>query len=131
MADHSALQGKKILVIDDEPDVVTYLGAIIEDNGMTAISARDGAEGIARARSEKPDLITLDISMPEKSGVRMLRELQADPAIASIPVVVVTGLSKDFKGFIHKRRHLDPPDGYIAKPIDEAEVLSVLSRLLG
>ena len=61
---------RKILVLDDEPDVVTYLVSLFEDNDYIVVSAVDGKEGMEKVTTEKPDLITLDISMPEKSGIR-------------------------------------------------------------
>ena len=84
---------KKVLVLDDEPNVVAYLETLLQDNGYDTVSAGDGREGMEKARSEKPDLITLDISMPEESGVRFFRELKEDPDLAGIPVVIVTGVT--------------------------------------
>ncbi len=128
--DIKTLQGKKILVVDDEPDIVTYLCTLLEDHGMVTCTAADGQEGLEVARAESPDLITLDISMPETSGVRMFREIQADPILDQIPVVIVTGLSRDFEGFIKSRRQVRPPDGYIAKPLESDDVLGTLARVL-
>ncbi len=121
---------KKILVIDDQEDTLSYLTTLLEDNGYQTISAQDGSEGLEKARAGKPDLITLDVSMPEKSGVKALRELQEDAATARIPVVIVTGLSEDFKQYIHHRRQVSPPAGYISKPIDKAELLNTIKKIL-
>ena len=81
---------KKILVLDDEANVVTYLETLLQDNGYDTVSAADGSEGMEKVRGERPDLVTLDISMPEKSGVRFYRELKDAPELAAIPVVVVS-----------------------------------------
>jgi CheY-like chemotaxis protein len=124
------LTGKKVLVIDDEPDIVTYLTTLLQDNGMQTTSAVDGVEGMARARDERPDLITLDMSMPEQSGVKTLRQLQADEQLCDIPVVIITGVSTDFERFIKTRRQVTPPAGYIAKPIDADDVLRTLREIL-
>ncbi|MBI5115663.1 response regulator [Candidatus Poribacteria bacterium] len=129
---------KKILVLDDEPDVVTYLVSLLEDNDYIVVSAMDGKEGMAKAKSEKPDLITLDISMPEKSGVRFYREVKSDPEMKRIPIVIVTGVSstqdggtgKDFERFLGTRKQVPPPDGFIMKPIDESELLGTVKKLL-
>jgi CheY-like chemotaxis protein len=127
---------KKILVLDDEPNVVTYLETLLRDNGYDTVSAGNGHEGMEKVRSEKPDLITLDISMPEESGVRFYRELKQDPALASIPVVIVTGVTgygykpEDFQKFISSRKNIPPPDGFIAKPIDREELLKGVTSLL-
>ena len=94
-------------------------------------TAADGIEGFAAAKSEHPDLITLDITMPNESGVRMFRDLQDDPETAQIPVVIITGISLEFKRFIETRKHLRPPAGYFEKPIDRDEVLSRIRQILG
>ena len=128
---------KRILVLDDEPSVVTYLETLLQDNGYDTVSAGDGREGIEKVRSDKPDLITLDISMPEKSGIRFYREIKEDPDLAAIPVVVVTGVTgyggkpEDFQKFISSRKKVPPPDAFIAKPIDQAELLGEIKKLLG
>ena len=127
---------KKILVLDDEANVVAYLETLLQDNGYDTVSAGNGSEGMEKARNEKPDLITLDISMPEKSGVRFYRELKEDPELAGIPVVIVTGVTgyggkpEDFQKFISSRKHIPPPDGFVAKPIDRDELLKVVTSLL-
>jgi len=122
---------RKILVVEDEPDQVDYLSTVLTDNGYAVVSASDGAEGFSKAKSENPDLITLDISMPNESGVRMLRDLQEDAATAGIPVVVVTGISHDFKRFIETRRQVHPPAGYLEKPIQPEQLVSTIRGLLG
>lgn len=119
-----------ILIIDDEPDVAKYLMRLFEDQGHRALTATDGERGLDLARRHAPDLICLDISMPAPSGVRVYRELRGDPATASIPVVMVTGVPRQFKEFISRRRQVPPPDGYIGKPFDPEELLATVSRLL-
>lgn len=126
-------------MLDDEPDVVTYLVSLFEDNNYLTISARDGEEGMQKVKSDRPDLITLDISMPEKSGIRFYREIKADPDLKKIPVVVVTGVSstqdsgtgKDFERFLGARKSIPPPDAFIMKPIDESELLGTVKKLVG
>jgi CheY-like chemotaxis protein len=121
---------KKIVVIDDEPDIVMFLATLLEDNGYATVSAKDGQEGFEKIKAENPDLVLLDITMPEKSGVRCYRDMRSDPGLKSIPVVIVTGVAKEFKGFISSRSQVPPPDGFIAKPIDKQELLDVVARLL-
>ena len=124
------MEKKKILVIEDEEDTASYLTTFFEDSGYDALAAKDGQEGLAMARKESPDLITLDISMPEKSGLKTLRELQEDEATSKIPVIIVTGVSEDLKSFIDKQKHLAPPAGHINKPIDTEELLKTIKSLL-
>jgi len=123
-------QPKKILVVDDDPDIVGYLETVLRDNGYEPLCALDGTQGLVLARQRKPDLICLDISMPAPTGVRVYRELRDDPELRSIPVVMVTGVQKEFKEFIHRRKRVPPPDGYISKPFDVDDLLATLRRLL-
>jgi CheY-like chemotaxis protein len=122
---------KTILIVEDESDEVAYLSALFEDNGFAVIAAANAQEGFEKAKSSHPDLITLDISMPEESGVRMFRDLQNDPATADIPVIIVTGISHEFKSFIETRRQVRPPAGYFDKPPDRAGLLAKIREILG
>ena len=121
---------KKILVIDDDPDIVTFLTTLLEDNGYETLSAADGEEGLNTARAEGPDMILLDITMPEKSGVKFYREAREDEALGSTPIVIVTGVASDFKRFISTRRQVPPPDGFVPKPVDKQALLDTISKIL-
>jgi len=127
---HPVLDRKKVIIIDDEPDIVTFLTVLLEDEGYATISAGDGREGFEKIKQEHPDLVLLDITMPEKSGVRCYRELREDPDLKSIPVIIVTGVAKDFKNFISTRRQVPPPDGFVAKPVDKRELMDTISKFL-
>lgn len=122
---------RTILVVDDEPDTVAYLTTLFEDNGYATRTAHNGAEAVRQVRAERPDLVTLDVSMPGQSGVRAYRELKGDPALAGVPVLILTGVSEDFRGFISTREKVPPPEGYLAKPIDEILLLEMVVRLIG
>ena len=124
------MEKKTILVIEDEQDTASYLTTLFEDNGYDTLAAKDGQEGMQLAKGKNPDLITLDISMPEKSGLKALRELQEDGATSAIPVIIVTGVSEDLKSFIDKQKNLKPPAGHISKPIDTQELLGQVKSLL-
>ena len=121
---------RTILVVDDEPDIVTFLTAVLEDNGYKTVSARDGVEGMKMVQSDCPDLVCLDMSMPEKSGVRMYRDLRENPDTKDLPVIVVTGLSQDFEKFISTRKQVPPPTDYVAKPVDKDELLEKIRKAL-
>ncbi|MFC2085068.1 response regulator [Bacteroidota bacterium] len=123
-------ESKRILIIDDEEDVITYLSTFFSDNGFISMSAHDGKEGVQKAISEKPDIITLDVSMPEESGVRALRDLQCNEVTKNIPVIIVTGVSSDFKRFIETRKQVHPPEGYFEKPVDRDKLLEKVKELL-
>ncbi len=121
---------KTVLIIDDEPDTLTYFSSLLEDNGYATVTAENGAEAIERVKRARPDLVTLDITMPETSGVRCYRELREHAEWRSIPVIMITGISEDFRTFISSRKAVPPPDGYLSKPIDEAEFLGLVRRLV-
>ncbi len=121
---------KKILVIDDEPDMLDFLGSILKDNDFEVITAVNGRDALEKATSQKPDLITLDISMPEESGVRAFRNLQENDVTKDIPVIIVTGISNDFKKFISTRKVVNPPAGYMEKPVDASEFLEKVNELV-
>jgi CheY-like chemotaxis protein len=127
---------KKILVIDDEADTVVYMETLLQDNGYQTVSASDGQEGLAKAKSEIPDLVVLDVSMPQKSGMGFYKEFKSIPALQAIPVIFVTGVTgfggddQGIKKFIDGRRNIPPPEGFFSKPIDQDEFLKSVNRLL-
>ena len=98
---------KKILIVDDEPDAISFICSVLEENDYHHISAENGEEGLELAKKEKPDMILLDLIMPGKSGIIMFQELKKDPKLGKIPVIVVSGASEalgvDFKNFIFKQ----------------------------
>ena len=127
---------KKILIVDDEADVCQYLTTLFRDNGYEPLTAKDGEEGIQLARNEKPDLVTLDITMPKKSGIRFYREMKEDAELKKIPIIVVTGVTgygndpDEFKKFLSTRKQVPPPEGFMSKPIDRDELLEMVSKQL-
>jgi CheY-like chemotaxis protein len=123
-------KGKTILVVDDEPDVVKYICSLLEDNGYDTLTARDGQEGMELVKTARPDLISLDVTMPKSTGVRMLRNLSDDPATRNIPVLLVTGVDISFKKFIQERKQVVPPVDYFEKPIEKDKFLEKISQVL-
>lgn len=135
MTEHQGSR-KKILVVDDEPSTVVYLETLLQDAGYDTASARDGVEGMDKVRGEKPDLVSLDINMPEQSGIRFYRNLKDDPEFVAIPVMIVTAVTglggdpEEFHRFISTRKQIPPPDAFIPKPIDREIFLRTVSHLL-
>lgn len=119
----------KVLVIDDQPDVVAYLQALLQDQGYEVVTAYDGVEGIKKAKVEQPDLITLDVTMPGRSGVAVFHELRSTPEIEKIPVFIVTG-DIDFRQLMYQRT-VEAPDGFMQKPINEDVFVMTVDRLIG
>lgn len=128
---------KRILVVDDEMDVVEYLTTFLQDKGYQTVSACDGEQALEMVGKEKPDLVTLDITMPNKSGVRFYRELKENEALKKIPVIIVTGVTgfggdpEGFNRFISSRKQVPPPEGFMAKPIDRDSLLKMIKDQIG
>lgn len=120
---------KKALVVDDEADVRAYLGALLEDSGFEVSMAEDGLQGIEVARNEKPDIITLDISMPDQSGVRTYRQLKTDDALKHIPVIIITGFSDKMRTYLKKLAGFPFPEGFMNKPIDPEELQKMIGDI--
>ncbi len=127
---------KKILVVDDEPDVRDYLAAILIDAGFQVLTASDGEEALEMIRSDPPDFISLDLLMPRRSGRRLLHELQKDRRLARIPVLIVTAHARDHLGQdelsqLLESRILSGPGAYLEKPVDPSELVRCVERALG
>jgi CheY-like chemotaxis protein len=136
MATNDAAGSRKILVVDDEPDVVTYLEMVLNDAGFATVTAANGREGFALAQAEQPDLICLDITMPEESGIRCYRNLRGDEKLKQVPVVLVTAVTgyggdpEPFRQFMSTRDQVPPPDGFFSKPIDRDAFVAKIGELL-
>jgi len=122
------LTGYKILVTDDEPDFVTFVSTVLEDHGATILQAFSGDEAIEIARKENPNLITLDISMPGKSGHEVFEEIRKDADLQSIPICIITG-RPELRRFIYDRP-VPPPEGYLDKPVTEEKLLMNVKKII-
>ena len=121
---------KKILIVDDEEDIRTYLSTLLGDQGFETFLAKDGDEAWKQVEANSPDLISLDISMPQKSGIKFYREMKASDRWQRIPVIIVTGVSEDMRQFLSSRHQLPPPEGYLSKPIHQEEILNLVKKFL-
>ena len=127
---------KKVLIVEDEMDMRIFIQTLLETNGYKPIVATNGEEGRNKAKSETPDLILLDVMMPKEGGVQLYRELKTDSALAGIPVVIISAISK--KTFFHSQKMLDSargqslpaPEGYIEKPPEAEDLLAEIARVL-
>lgn len=122
---------KKILIVDDEKDITDYFSQLLQDNGFTTVTADNGKAAFELLKTDKPDLVCLDITMPEESGVRFYRNLNDSIEFNEIPVVIVTGISSDFKKFIETRKQVPPPAAYFEKPINQIEFIDKIKAILG
>jgi len=116
----------KILVVDDDPSIVDILQVLLKSKGYEVAVARDGREGLAMARQEKPDLIILDVMMPKLDGFSVSGLLFQDPVMRLIPVLILTakyGAGNIFELVSNVRL-------YMEKPFDPPELLKNVERLL-
>ncbi len=126
----------RVLVVDDEPDFAAMMASMLRALGYRASVAFDGREAMAAVRSEAPDVITLDIQMPGKSGLWFYHQLKSDDAFRSIPVIIVSGMPKeepDWTAFLHVYfdvERLPHPEAHLDKPVYGDRLQKVLHRVL-
>jgi DNA-binding response OmpR family regulator len=128
---------KKVLTVDDDPDIIAFVKTVLEENNYTPLIARNGEAGLALAREEKPDLVILDVLMPKQSGIRMYRELKADELLKNTPVIILSGIAK--RTFLRSQEALTEfgdqpvpePDLYIEKPVEPDELAETIKNLIG
>jgi CheY-like chemotaxis protein len=121
---------RKIMIVDDEQDVITYLATLFKDNGYEVATAMDGKEGLEKIREFLPDVITLDIIMPNQSGVGLYRELKKDETLQNIPVIILSGVSQYKKFFARDHHTIPKPDAFVEKPFDRSELLALIQKLI-
>jgi CheY-like chemotaxis protein len=124
---------KKILAIDDDPDILTFYSEVLEDGNFIPITADTGVEGLKKAREEKPDLVILDVMMPKKSGMMTYKALKKDPDLSSIPVIIISGITKevDFKSlFSRSSTGKIAPQGHLAKPLTADDLIRAIQEVL-
>lgn len=127
---------KKILIVDDELAMRTFITTLLEISGFKPLAAEDGAQGLEIARQRKPALIILDVMMPRKSGIDMYRDLQNDPDLKDIPVIILSAIAQ--KTYFHSQKVLDAykgetipePAAYIEKPPEADELLETINNLI-
>ncbi len=122
---------KKILIIDDEKDMRVYLGTLFRKAGYEIESAPNGEEGFTLAKSFGPDLITLDVMMPKKSGMKAYHDLRTSPETKGIPIIVLTGLTKQEDFFGENLGELPRPEAIVEKPIDRENFLEKAKQIMG
>lgn len=118
----------KILVVDDSPTQQKNLAKLVEGQGHEAITASDGMEGVETARQQLPDLILMDVVMPELNGFQATRKITQDPNTKHIPVVMVTTKDQQTDKVWGERQGAS---GYIVKPPDEKDLINKINELLG
>jgi CheY-like chemotaxis protein len=123
---------KRVLVVDDEPDVRDYLKGALIDAGFQVETARDGLEAMEMVQRNPPDLISLDLVMPRHSGAKLHHALQKDKQLSSIPVLIVTGHARDDLGKADfEEMTMSGPGVYLEKPVHPDTYVAAVRRLLG
>jgi CheY-like chemotaxis protein len=116
-----------VLVVEDDPNVRGLLSTLLGAEGYQVAIASDGVAGLVKAAAQRPALILLDLMMPDLGGARVLEELSADPALADVPVIVVTGKLDAVPGL----REVLGETSVFAKPFSVADLLARVAEVTG
>ncbi len=119
---------KKVLIVDDEADIIEILQYVLETQGYECITAFDGEEGLKLAREANPDLIILDVMMPKINGYKISRLLKFDAKYKDIPIIMITARSQNEDKAIGEETGADE---YITKPFQVDEVVEKVKSYLG
>ncbi len=127
------MEGKRILVVDDEPDAVAYLRVILEDNSYEVVSAHNAEKGMELLEKNPPDLILADVMMPGASGLDFILRVRRNAACSKLPIIVITGkaevLEDRCRSYL-ERFGVSPPDEVVEKPFDPEALLETIDSLL-
>jgi CheY-like chemotaxis protein len=131
------MENINIMVVDDEADMRIFVSTVVETRGFNPVTAEDGREALARARSSPPVLVILDVMMPGiDDGIRTYQQFRTDECLSHIPIIMLSAVAR--KTFFHTIRMLNPdkglripePDAYLEKPPDVAELVRLIDELL-
>src|SRR3970282_1385114 len=120
---------KHILCIEDEPEMIDLVRLILGRRGFEVVGPNGGLEGLALVASEKPDLVLLDLMMPDMDGWEVYQRMKSDEALRGIPVVVVTANAQSIDKVLGL--HIAKVDDYITKPFGPQELLESVEKILG
>jgi DNA-binding response OmpR family regulator len=119
---------KRVLIADDEQNIVISLEFLMKREGYLVQVANDGEEAVRRIRAERPDLVLLDVMMPKKSGFEVCQEIRSDPAMAGVRILMLTAKGRDTE--VAKGLALGA-DAYMTKPFSTRELVDKVRDLLG
>jgi CheY-like chemotaxis protein len=122
---------KKILIVEDEKDPKRYLELLFTENGYETATAADGREALAIIKSFKPDLVTLDILMPEQSGIKFYREMKKNPELSKVPVIIISAATRYKDLFGRDHATMPKPYAFIEKPINKEDLLAKIGEAIG
>jgi DNA-binding response OmpR family regulator len=118
---------KRILIVDDEPNILISLEFLMKREGYEVAIARDGEEGLAAIRAQRPDLVVLDVMMPKRDGFEVCTEVRADPSLSDVRILMLTAKGREAE--IKKGLALGA-DAYIPKPFSTHELVAKVNALL-
>jgi two-component system response regulator VicR len=119
---------KRVVCIEDEPEMIDLVRLILGRKGFSVIGANGGVEGLETVRREAPDLVLLDLMMPDMDGWEVYQQMKADPTLREIPVVVVTAKAQSIDKVLGL--HIAKVDDYITKPFGPQELLESVEKIL-
>ncbi len=122
-------QRKKIVCIEDEPEMIDLVRLILGRRGFELIGAVGGREGLETVRQVKPDLVLLDLMMPDMDGWEIYQHMKADEELRHIPVIIVTAKAQSIDKVLGL--HIAKVDDYITKPFGPQELIDSVNRVLG
>jgi len=128
---------KKVLVVDDDSDVRSFVVTVLEENQYIPLVAQDGVEGLEMIEKMQPDLVILDVLMPRGSGIRLYHKMKTDENLKKIPIIMFTGIA--LRSFLKSQKVLDEfkggevpkPEIYLEKPVEPEELAAAIRKKLG
>ena len=124
------MKSKRILIVDDEPDTVEYMTAILEDQSYQVLSAHNAEKGIELLEEDPPDLILVDAIMPGASGLDFILRVRRNSKCSEIPIIVITGkaeILEDRCSSYLQRFGVSPPEEFLEKPFDPEDLLELIA----
>jgi DNA-binding NtrC family response regulator len=121
---------KKVLIVDDDADMRTYLENLMQDRGLETATVSDGDIGWEKAQTFRPDVITLDVIMERETGVKFYRRVINDPSLKTVPVIIISGVSSYKQLFGRDHATMPRPFAFLEKPIDPAELSRTVESAL-
>ena len=119
---------KKVVCVEDEPEIIDLIRLILGRKGFDLTGATGGLEGLEAIRRVKPDLVLLDLMMPDMDGWEVYQQMKADPELKNIPVIVVTAKAQSIDKILGL--HIAKVDDYVTKPFGPQELLQSVERVL-
>lgn len=124
-----AVDAKRVVCIEDEPEMIDLVRLILGRKGFNVIGANGGIEGLETVKREQPDLVLLDLMMPDMDGWEVYQQMKADTVLREIPVVVVTAKAQSIDKVLGL--HIAKVDDYITKPFGPQELLESVEKIIG